>query len=336
MSLASAAYSKEPQMFSFRETCILGFLNYLHVFKGVAPTTVMQYLSATRFFLANCNVVTTWIDSSEAIKRTSTGMELMYRAIEGNKKSDTTTFPMCTDMIMFTARSVLDTTTLAGQGEATAMKFASCCLARSCEYMLKTKTDHHVRACDIRFGIYSQTGDASRLTVTADRVHEISLAQVLDMVVTVRSAKNDECGIGSRMCYSKTNIDENARAYDFVTDMFLWAQRARPGPLEPFFSCKRERWLLTSEHLNATLKHTATHYRLDPSRLSTHSLRIGGASMLAAAGVPDSTIMKMGRWKSLAFLGYIRLACASFDKAVQAISSPATLTASQVQQLFVT
>ena len=137
------------------------------------------------------------------------------------------------------------------------------------------------------------------------------------------------------MCFSKTSIIDNARAYDFVTGMFRWAQRAQPGLNDPFFSCKREKWLLTSEHLNASLKHTAMHYRLDPSRLSTHSLRIGGASMLAAAGVADSTITKMGRWKSLAFLGYIRMACASFDKAVQAISSPETLEASQVQQLYV-
>ena len=41
---------------------------------------------------------------------------------------------------------------------------------------------------------------------------------------------------------------------------------------------------------------------LDPDRYRTHSLRIGGASMMAAADRPDYEIQKQGRWKSLAFL----------------------------------
>jgi hypothetical protein len=45
----------------------------------------------------------------------------------------------------------------------------------------------------------------------------------------------------------------------------------------------------------------AIYFSLDPTRISSHSLRIGGASALAAAGVPDYIILDMGRWKSLVF-----------------------------------
>ena len=41
--------------------------------------------------------------------------------------------------------------------------------------------------------------------------------------------------------------------------------------------------------------------------LNTHSFRIGGASALAAAGVPDYIIRIMGRWASDSFLTYIRI-----------------------------
>ena len=41
--------------------------------------------------------------------------------------------------------------------------------------------------------------------------------------------------------------------------------------------------------------------------LSSHSFRIMGASEAARAGVDGKTIQAMGRWKSDAFLGYIRL-----------------------------
>ena len=41
--------------------------------------------------------------------------------------------------------------------------------------------------------------------------------------------------------------------------------------------------------------------------LNTHSFRIGGASALATANVPAYQIQLLGRWKSDAFLRYIRL-----------------------------
>ena len=49
--------------------------------------------------------------------------------------------------------------------------------------------------------------------------------------------------------------------------------------------------------------------------LATHSLRIGAASALANGRVPDYVIQKVGRWKSLVFLQYIRLARGSFELA---------------------
>ena len=44
---------------------------------------------------------------------------------------------------------------------------------------------------------------------------------------------------------------------------------------------------------------------LDLSRFNGHSFRIGAATTPAAAGIPDFLIT-LGRWKSAAFLSYIR------------------------------
>ena len=52
--------------------------------------------------------------------------------------------------------------------------------------------------------------------------------------------------------------------------------------------------------------------------------------MLAAAGVPDYVIQKQGRWKSLAFLEYIRLGKKSFDMALSAMVNPRLLTSGDV------
>ena len=47
-------------------------------------------------------------------------------------------------------------------------------------------------------------------------------------------------------------------------------------------------------------------YGLDPHRISSHSLRIGGATAMAAAGMSEYEIKQMGGWKSVLFLVYAR------------------------------
>ncbi len=41
------------------------------------------------------------------------------------------------------------------------------------------------------------------------------------------------------------------------------------------------------------------------NRISSHSLRVGGAMAMKLSGVSDSTIMQVGHWSSLTYLTYI-------------------------------
>ena len=52
-----------------------------------------------------------------------------------------------------------------------------------------------------------------------------------------------------------------------------------------------------------TLVRTALHR--DPRSYSGHSFRRGGTTALLLAGVPEATIASHGRWKSLAYRGYL-------------------------------
>ena len=64
----------------------------------------------------------------------------------------------------------------------------------------------------------------------------------------------------------------------------------------------------------------ARMYDLDPRRISSHSLRIGGATAMAAAGMSEYEIKQMGGWKSDAFLNYARNTTQLFERARRALA----------------
>ena len=66
--------------------------------------------------------------------------------------------------------------------------------------------------------------------------------------------------------------------------------------------------VLTSSTLSQVMKDTVTEMGLPASRVSTHSLRYGGASMLAARGFPEYIIAMYGGWAegSLSMRRYTR------------------------------
>ena len=104
----------------------------------------------------------------------------------------------------------------------------------------------------------------------------------------------------------------------------LWKERS--FFYDPVLNCT-----LKPTYFNLCLKQLALLYNLDPTRISSHSSRIGGALALAAAGVPDYLIMDMGRWRSLTFLTYVRRSTQMFDKARNALARRDLLTADQIK-----
>ena len=56
-------------------------------------------------------------------------------------------------------------------------------------------------------------------------------------------------------------------------------------------------------------------------RFAPHSLRIAGASAMAANGAPNWLIQLAGRWRTDQFLKHIRLSTEAFQQSITAISS---------------
>ena len=84
---------------------------------------------------------------------------------------------------------------------------------------------------------------------------------------------------------------------------FLHLRGNKPGPLFIMRDgCPVSRSVF-SEKLSICIKYCG----LDPSRYKGHSFRIGAASHAAEGGMSDAQIRTLGRWKSNAFLKYIRI-----------------------------
>mmetsp|Transcript_17741 Transcript_17741/g.31006 ORF Transcript_17741/g.31006 Transcript_17741/m.31006 type:complete len:116 (-) Transcript_17741:144-491(-) len=77
-------------------------------------------------------------------------------------------------------------------------------------------------------------------------------------------------------------------------------------------------WQINSNDINRTLKLAVITLNLqekgfDPKRISSHSLRAGGAMAMHLNGEPTHTIQLMGRWSSDTFLTYIHQQLSAFS-----------------------
>ena len=64
--------------------------------------------------------------------------------------------------------------------------------------------------------------------------------------------------------------------------------------------------LLTYARLSSCIKSLVTRMGLEPHRYSPHSLRAGSATDAAANGASSHVIQALGRWRSQAYLAYLR------------------------------
>jgi hypothetical protein len=308
----------------FREIAVVSFMQRLCIDENLCPGTEMVYMSSIRyvFKLANLDIgflASVWVSSAR------TAVTLLYR--QTNPIAGRVGLPFTCDMIVHAMLKSFNTGTTTDHAIVTAMKLAVTCLLRVSEYLPGSpgQVEHWLRSQDVAFGLT----DGS--VVPSWRISVHPLSEVRSVIVTVRSAKNDSEGQGHRMEFPRISLDVT-HAFDLAADMYSWAARAKPKFGQPFLSFRGE-WVLKYDVLSKAIKRVAKEMGLDPSRYRTHSLRIGGASMMAAAGRPDYEIQKQGRWKSLAFLEYIRLGRATFKAALEAICNPFLLTVNDVGRM---
>ena len=120
------------------------------------------------------------------------------------------------------------------------------------------------------------------------------------MYVHIKASKTDPFRSGCTIRLSRLS---NNFCPDMLMQQFL---QSRPPIRGPLFLFNAQRFL-TSRDIRLLLQRCLPGL----AGFNTHSLRIGGASAAAAAGIPDSQIQIFGRWSSNAYQRYIHLSDAT-------------------------
>jgi hypothetical protein len=223
-----------------------------------------------------------FMDESMVIQKTRTGLMNLWRSKEGNSLADKKALPVSIDMV-FSMK--LPNCVFSELACFTAAIFGYHVLCRVSEYLVASNTKHHILARSVVFQVRDLGLDNVNgvVHVLSSNIHCYSKTALIGCYLTIKDSKNDPSGEGSRYPYTRETVRSSVRLYDFTEILYDWASVARPLPNAPFFSSGR--FKLSPLLLNKWLSAVAVKFSLDPKRISSHSLRIGGASNLAASGV---------------------------------------------------
>jgi hypothetical protein len=289
--------------------------------KPLAPITTSTYLSGVRKYLQNNGVDTQIFDSSQYIRQTRQGIANYYRSVINETAADRKRIPITLDLIQQNHRS--EPSSLIETVLYTAQILAYTIVARISEYIKCPKSDHHLRTRDIQF--WTARGEQKPA-----HTPPTDWATVTAVTINVRSKKNDPEKRGHKYYFATAKSTDQ---YCIVKVLWTYATEIHPEADKPLFYIPHIQWLLTPAFFRTHLKKLANRFHLDPARVCPHSIRIGGATTLAAAGLEGPTIKKHGGWRSAAFLEYILQNAMLYEQARSALASPQALTISDIQKV---
>ena len=118
--------------------------------------------------------------------------------------------------------------------------------------------------------------------------------------VRIKQSKTDPFRMGMDLFVGKSHTDICPVA---ALLNYLLVRGKKPGPLFLFQDGK----YLTRERLVIALRDVLDKAGLDASKYCSHSFRIGAATTAASKGIEDAIIKTLGRWRSLAYLDYVKI-----------------------------
>ena len=157
----------------------------------------------------------------------------------------------------------------------------------------------------LAFHAFLRVGEITRRGLATDNPHLLLMQQIQvspDMLtISFSSFKHSNGEVFQLRVRSTARSDICAVR---AVQQYLLLRGLKHGPL---FLDRAGNAVMRSD-FDRVLRKAVIFNRIDPAHFKGHSFRIGAATAAAEAGIPDSQIREMGRWKSDAFKKYIRAA----------------------------
>ena len=142
---------------------------------------------------------------------------------------------------------------------------------------------------------YDPPANLSYENISVDNSHDPGIISLL-----IKQSKTDQAREGVKVYMGKT--DDDICPVKALLH-FLRLRGSKAGPLFIW----QDGTPLQKPQFNKAVKLALTQAQLPAEKFAGHSFRIGAATTAASAGLEDSTIQTLGRWKSSSYLLYIRL-----------------------------
>lgn len=337
--ILSSGESRSPS--SWLVSCVCSFLSYCRTVRGLLPSTCSNYLSGVLFMLRMRDVSIREITESNAVAETKAGLMRAWREDdERNAVAARSNLPFTASMIDYALQHFLtdwaSDPVQHGLKVALILGFMLC--ARPSEILQLPHRNgrvHFLRGKDVRFTVrHKQTNN--HVIVGSDRAYIVDQNDyvLVNALPHVRHSKADQHGEGTPYVWPTSETCAKG-AFNVTTVLYRWAIFARPGQDMPFLSWNNNR-VVDPAALTLLMKRTASSLSLDASRFTLRSLRYGGATQLVAIGASDSFIQLAGRWKSLAFLRYIKLASSGYMACIGLMADPTAFTVQDVRSICTT
>lgn len=163
-------------------------------------------------------------------------------------------------------------------------------------------------ACCLGFFGFMRAGEFTCLSSQRNQEAVLSVSDVsIDsrenpqvIIVHLRHSKTDPFGVGAHLYLGRTGDDTLCPVSAVLG--YLAIRPSDPGPL----FCFQNGSPLSRPRLVQHLREALSQAGVNTTNYAGHSFRIGAATTAAQAGLSDSFIKILGRWKSSAFMSYIR------------------------------
>lgn len=241
------------------------------------------------------------------------------------------TLPMTLEMVLSLTRH-FTSPSLRKRIIVVATALAFCCLLRPSEYCQPQpgENEHTIRAAQVLFEWRRPAPYGSTFHSADALPPAFVFSQCASVKIVFLTAKNKDLRSAESLWFSA----HTGARIDLPLILFGWARAAHLQASDPFVAYRpspHSLECLQYGRFNKILKYTARLFGLDPGRYACHALRVGGASLLKAAGVDNDTIMAMGRWLSLpSCLGYQAPSSATNDRILHILGTPGPFTVRDV------